>query len=138
MNPQYEEDFHAWLESQIQLIKNKEFEKLDTEHLLEEMETLGNSEKYALESFLMRTMQHMLKWQYQPGKRTNSWKKSIEHHRNKANKVLNENPGIKQFLNNIFLEAYEDARLEASDETGIELDLFPEKSPWSIDEVLGE
>ena len=45
MIPLYEEDFHAWLDSQIHLIKNKEFEKLDTEHLLEEMEDLGRFNK---------------------------------------------------------------------------------------------
>lgn len=50
MKTLYETDFTAWVDSQINLIKKKDFEHLDIEHLLEEMESLGTSERTQLKA----------------------------------------------------------------------------------------
>ena len=63
--PTYEKDFFAWTEKQVQLLKNKDFEKLDIENLVEEIETLGRSEKRVIKSHLINLLMHMLKINYQ-------------------------------------------------------------------------
>ena len=76
----YKTDFNLWLRETVNLLRKGEVEKLDIENLAEEIEDIGNNRKDALESNLIRVLQHILKWKYQPQKRTNSWKASITEH----------------------------------------------------------
>jgi hypothetical protein len=46
----YDSDFDLWIEQTIQQLKDRQFEQLDVEHLIEELQDLGKSEKRALES----------------------------------------------------------------------------------------
>lgn len=138
MNPLYEEDFHAWLESQIQLIKNKEFDKLDTENLIEEMEDLGDSYKEAIESHLVILLAHLLKHKHQPDHATKSWDNSIFDARVQIAKKMQRHPSLKDYPKKVLAECYEDARRYASKETGIDLRKFQKDCPWTLNEILGE
>ena len=73
----YECDFNLWVEATAQLLRDGRLTELDVVNLLEEVESMGNSDKQALESNLVVILLHLLKWQYQPNKRTRSWEKSI-------------------------------------------------------------
>ena len=134
----YNDDFHAWSLEQASLIKRKEFARLDIEHLVEEIEGLSASDKRALESHLAILLAHLLKIKYQPGKHTRSWDLSIEESRYQVRKNLRRNPSLKRLLPEFYIDAYQTSRREAAYETGIELNVFPEKCPWTIKEVLGE
>jgi hypothetical protein len=37
----------------------------------------------------------------------------------------------------LLADAYDKARIEAADETGIDIDTFPETCEWTVAEVLG-
>ncbi|MGF1601337.1 MAG: DUF29 domain-containing protein [Thermosynechococcaceae cyanobacterium] len=50
----YDTDFVQWADEAADLLKQGEFSKLDLEHLIEEVEELGNSERKALRSQLTR------------------------------------------------------------------------------------
>ena len=67
----YEQDYYRWLTQTADLLKSKEFTKLDLENLIEEIESLGKSEKRAIKSNLIVVILHLLKWQYQSQKRSN-------------------------------------------------------------------
>ncbi|MCE2977008.1 MAG: DUF29 domain-containing protein [Pseudanabaena sp. CoA8_M7] len=88
----YEMDFNLWLKETVNLLCKGDVEKLDLENLAEEIEDMENSRKDALESNLIRVLQHLLKWKYQPQKQTNSRKASITEHSLSLNKAFKKVP----------------------------------------------
>ena len=134
--PLYESDFNLWIEQTVNLLEKGEFAQLDIQNLIEEIEDIGNNRKDALESNLIRVFQHLLKWKYQPQKRSNSWKASITEHSLRLNKSLKKSPSLKRYLEEVFDECYHDARLIASQETGIDIHVFPEICPFNSANVL--
>lgn len=132
----YESDFNLWLETHTNLLKQRQFNQMDIEHLVEEIEDMGNNRKDALESNLMRVFQHLLKWQYQPQKRSNSWRASITEHSLRLNKAIKKSPSLKPYFINVYQECYQDARLVASRETGIDIKTFPANCPFTPEQVL--
>ncbi|MEM9275556.1 MAG: DUF29 domain-containing protein [Cyanobacteria bacterium P01_F01_bin.143] len=81
---------------------------------------------------------HLLKWRYQPDKRSRSWKSSIFEHRRRIDKAFKNSPSLKPFFTDIFAECYQYGRKQASIETGLSLAAFPTESPFTIDEILDE
>ncbi len=134
----YEKDFCLWIETTANLLKQGQFSELDIENLIEEIETMGRSEKDTLESNLIIVFLHILKWQYQPNKRSRSWESSILEHRRRIHKAIKNSPSLKPFLANVFAECYQYGRKRASIETGLSLRAFPTESPFTIDEILDE
>jgi hypothetical protein len=132
----YESDFNLWLETHTNLLKQKQFIQMDIEHLIEEIEDMGNNRKDALESNLMRVFQHLLKWKYQPEKRSNSWRASITEHSLRLNKAIKKSPSLKPYFANVYRECYQDARLIASRETGLDIKTFPADCPFAPEQVL--
>jgi hypothetical protein len=136
LNSLYELDFNLWLEKNLALLKERGFAQLDIDNLVEEIEDMGSNRKDALESNLMRVFQHLLKWKYQPQKRTNSWRASITEHSLRLNKTFKKSPSLKRYFENVYEECYQDARLVASREAGIDINIFPETCPFNPNDVL--
>lgn len=140
----YEKDFYLWLETIAQLLRsaateeisNSYLQKLDYEHLIEEIEAMGRSEKNALESNLIVVLMHLLKYQYQPEKRSKSWLSSIFEHRRRLIKSLQSSPSLKRYYQEVFNECYEYAVKQASIETGLPLEDFPKSSPFTTKDAL--
>lgn len=138
MQSAYEKDFHQWSLDQAHLIKIGDFKKLDIEHLIEEIETLGNSEKRALRSFMTVLMKHLLKIKYQPEKHTSSWDRSIKYSRREIEDILKENPSFKRFIPEYIKTTYLTAVESASDETNKDESDFPTECPWTFEEIMKE
>ncbi len=134
----YEQDYYRWLTQTANLLKLKDFTKLDLENLIEEIESLGKSEKRAIKSNLIVVILHLLKWQYQSPKRSNSWKSSIREHRRRIEELLIDSPSLKNYLSEIFTSCYVAAKKQASDETGLSITFFPEECPFTLEESLDE
>ena len=132
----YEGDFYTWSLEQGALMRAGRFEEVDWQNVAEEIESLGRSEFSKLVSFYRLVLLHMLKWDHQPGRRTRSWVLSIAVHRLHTQDVLKDNPGLKGRRDEALARAYVYARLEAADETGLDLAVFPETCPYSFEEVL--
>lgn len=64
LKPLYEIDDSQWLESTIKLLKNRQFNALDLENLIEELEELGQEKKNAVASLLEQVIRHLLLLQY--------------------------------------------------------------------------
>jgi len=77
----YEQDFYGWTQEQAALLRAGRLTDLDIENLIEEVETMGRSEKRELESRLTVLLLHLLKWKYQPNRRGRSWNLTIKGHR---------------------------------------------------------
>lgn len=127
----YETDGYKWYMTNAELLKQKRFDEIDYLNIAEELESMGRSEQKELESYLIQLFLHLLKWKYQPNMRTKSWLASIKIHRRHAKKHLSKNPSLKGYMDEIIEDSYEYARIEASNETGLDLDIFPEKIPFN-------
>lgn len=132
----YDLDFFRWANNQANLLKKGEFSKLDRENLIEEIESLGRSEKRTLRSYLENLLMHKLKAQYQPEMHTKSWDLSIKEADYKAKTTLNENPSLKPKLKELIKEAYFSACIKAALETGLDEKIFPAESPWSLSDIF--
>ncbi|MEA3643961.1 MAG: DUF29 domain-containing protein [Lamprobacter sp.] len=132
----YDEDFYTWTKEQASLMRAQRFEELDLEHLIEEVEDMGKSEKRALQSFLETLLMHLLKWQYQPAYQGHSWKYTIIEQRKRIQAHLKENPGLKPMLPELIDNAYGYATTAAVRETGLAPESFPEHCPWVYQQLM--
>ena len=134
----YEQDFCLWVERALVLLREGNLRDLDLENLLEEIADMSNSQKQALESNLTIILMHLLKYKYQPNKRTNSWRYTIIEHRQRIRKAFKNSPSLKRHFLEEFADVYLDARKLASVETNISIDTFPLIGPFAADQVLDE
>ena len=128
----YERDTYAWSIEQAALLRAGRLSEADIENIAEEIESVGRSEKRELESRLRVLLMHLLKWQFQPERRSGSWRATIETQRIDATKLLSENPSLKATLHETTAHAYRLAVIEASAETGLRRSAFPPACPWSF------
>lgn len=132
----YDQDFDLWINQTAKLLREGKLNELDVPNLLEEIETMGRSEKNALISNLVVVLMHLLKYQYQPEKRTSSWLSSIREHRRRLKKALQTSPSLKNYLRDNLAETYDDSRDLAALETGLDLDTFLKDCPYSVEQIL--
>jgi hypothetical protein len=132
----YERDYYTWTGMQARALRARKVSGLDWDNLAEEVEDLGKAEVHRLESHLELLLMHLLKWVYQPQRRSRSWSNSVREHRFRIQRVLRANPGLKAKLPEIFADAYEAARLSAENETGLDLSTVPESRPWTLDDAM--
>ena len=132
----YDRDYYLWLQQTAQLIREGKFSEVDAANLIEEIEDMRRSEKRAIKSNLVILLLHLLKYQYQPEKRTNSWKASIREHRRRLRDDFQVSPSLKRYFAEVFDKCYQDAREQAADETGLALDTFPIECPFSSSDTL--
>lgn len=137
MNATYEKDFYAWLLKSAELLRRGKFSELDVEQIAEELEGMARSDKRQLINRLAVLLAHLLKWQYQPEKRSKSWERTIREQRKRISLLLEESPSLKSEIDQRLSDAYEIAVLSAANETGLDDDHFPESCEYSLEEVLG-
>jgi hypothetical protein len=136
MNTHYETDVIAWAEEQVAFLHSGNLAALDIEHIAEEIEDVGKSERRELAGRLAVLLAHLLKWQFQPNRRGNSLGRTIKEQRRAIAAHLIETPSLRASLrnDNWFAGVWADALTRAIDETG--LDLFPQDSPWTPEQAL--
>lgn len=87
----YTNDFHAWTQEQVNLLKTQQWDTLDTVNLIEELETLGRKERQELRNRLALLLGHLLKWQFQTENRSSSWLSTIREQRIQIKLLLHGN-----------------------------------------------
>ena len=88
----YDRDYYLSLQTTSQLLRDRQLDRIDLEHLAEELEDMGKSEKRGIESNLEILLMHLLKYRYQPEKQTNSWRYTIYEHRDRIQKAFRDSP----------------------------------------------
>jgi len=134
----YEQDVAAWAEQQAALIRAGQFERLDLTHIAEEIEDVGKSEQRELASRMAVLLAHLLKWQFQPERQSNSWRRAIKEQRRALRFHLKQVPSLKPKLadSDWWGAIWADAVTKAIEETG--LGGFPEDCPWSLEEIMDD
>lgn len=133
----YDQDFALWIEKTVKQLKSGDFSQVDLENLIEEVESLGKSERQAVDSFLSRLLEHLLKRCYvNLPECYRGWEIEIRNFRQEIKRKLKYSPSLKRFMLEIFPESYEDA-LEAMREDYPHTS-FPDVCPFpnDIDKLL--
>lgn len=132
----HDTDFYAWTQQQTRLLKSGKLSEIDIEHLIEEIESMGASERRELINRLGVLLAHLLKWQYQPSYRGRSWQLTIKEQRRQLARLLKDNPSLQAKLTDFIPEAYEDALILAARETGLDESYFPGQCSYALKDIL--
>ncbi len=131
----YDQDVLAWAMEQARLLRAGQFDQLDIEHIADEIEDVGKSEKRELASRLAVLLAHLLKWQHQPARRGAGWERTMREPRKQVLRKLKETPSLGPLLSDPDWGegVWGDAVTLAISETGLD---FPEACPWRFSDVL--
>jgi hypothetical protein len=136
LSQEYEKDFYAWTVHNTQLMRAGKLSEIDVEHIAEELESMGKSNKRELINRLAVLIAHLLKWQFQSGRRSKSWMLTIKNQRFEIEDLLSDSPSLKSEIAGQFEHAYQKALLLAAEQTGIDEKDFPSKCPFTLKQCL--
>ncbi|NEQ19193.1 MAG: DUF29 domain-containing protein [Microcoleus sp. SIO2G3] len=132
----YETDFYAWTLEQSKLLKEGDLKHLDVINLVEEIESLGKQQRQELRNRLGILIGHLLKWNYQPQKRSKSWRATIREQRREILQLLKENPSLKPYLAEAIGHAHESGLDLVVKETLLDYSDLPENCPYTPEQLL--
>ena len=131
-----EKDFCQWLEGQAKALRTTRPSRVDWAGIAEELEAMARKDRTSLRSHLQDLLTHLLKWAYQPGRRSKSWVASINQARDRIEDLLEESPSLAHELNvelagsKVYGRAVRDAALD----TGGKVE-FPRQCPWTVEQL---
>lgn len=137
----YETDYQLWLDKTIAQLQAHDFGNLDLENLIEEIESLGKSDKRAVSSYLMRLCQHLLKIKYWESERETclrGWDLETANFRLQIRAILKDSPSLKNYLNENFVPEYENGRKLFLKESRLDAAIVPEKPAFTLEQALDE
>ncbi|MEL6441369.1 MAG: DUF29 domain-containing protein [Cyanobacteria bacterium J06621_8] len=125
----HDTDFNLWIEEIKRAIQNRDFEHMDWDNLLDEIDDMGKSEKRSLDSYMQRLIEHILKlkyWDEERSRCSNGWKQEVTNFRNRIKRILRKNPSLKNYLDAEYRDLYQDAIATMSFDFQIPQDSFVE------------
>ncbi len=132
----YEEDFAEWAEETTRLLRERQFDEIDLENLVEETADMARRERHELLNRLAVLLHHLLKWQCQPAKRSRGWRATIAEQRARIGRLLRHSPSLRRHVAAGVTEVYGDAVEKASIQTGLEVTAFSAECPFSAEQIL--
>ncbi|WP_414563032.1 MULTISPECIES: DUF29 domain-containing protein [unclassified Anabaena] len=137
----YEQDFYLWIQTTVKFLKERNLEQLDIDNLLEEIDSMGRSEKKELKTRLIVLIEHLLKlqfWILEKDDNARGWRTTVVEQRRQILYILADSPSLKSILNNLFIDCYTDGRKDTIRKHQLSSELFPEQPPFSLEQVLNE
>jgi len=137
----YERDYVRWLDVMVARIDlfevpQSKMPELDWKDLREELASMAQNKRSAVKSNAEVLLTHLLKWVYQPERRSESWARTINERRNQISNDFEQSAILKQDYQTAFAKCYERARRDASRETGLARSAFPEQCPFDPWQIL--
>jgi hypothetical protein len=132
----YDRDFYEWTRKNAELLRQGRFDDADIENIATEIEDMGKGEKRELRSRMTVLLGHLLKWQFQPERRSRSWRETITTQRVEIASLLHLNPSLRPVLRNELVDYYTDAVDIAVSESGLPLSAFPHTCPYLAEEIM--
>lgn len=136
--PGVDTDFAVWAERQIGLLRGRNFQELDLEHLIEELESLVANDRRELRSRLVILLIHLLKCRFQAARKSRCWLSTIAEQRDQLAGLFEKSPSLKPFVPEVLADCYARAVRRAAIETGLPIAAFPLANPFSPAEVLDD
>lgn len=134
----YDTDFYRWTQTMAAALRQGRWQELDPDNLAEEIESLGRSDKRALKHRLEVLLMHLLKWQYQPEKRSDSWRVTIVEQRLRILDLLSDSSSLKPYLEAEFANGYINACKLTVAETGLDATVFPDQCQFGFKTIMRE
>jgi hypothetical protein len=132
----YEQDYYLWLKTTAELLRSRQLDDVDFNNLIAEIEAMSGSQQRELKNQLIVLLMHLLKYQYQPSKRSSSWVGTIWEQFYQIVSLLEDSPSLKPYYEEIFNDCYLKAIPAASSETKLPIKAFPNDSPFSPEDVI--
>lgn len=137
-SPSYDDDLVLWIEAQIHLLLEKRFSELDIENLVDELDGMKKQYAHELDSRLTVLIMHLLKCQYQKNHPQNKWHSTLREQRRRIAFLLKDAPSMRASLLPFALDCYQTARHRAASETGLDVKIFPEQLPYSVEQMRND
>ncbi len=134
----YDQDFYAWTQRQIELLQVQQWNQVDIENLIEELDSLGKQQRQELRNRLGVLLGHLLKWRYQPEGRSRSWTGTIREQRRRIKEHLADNPSLNSYLSEAIKRGYQDGLDLMEKETPLNPKYLPQLCPFSEAEIFDE
>jgi hypothetical protein len=133
----YYKDVILWSNEQARLLRAGRFAELDIEHLADEIEDVGKSEKREFASPMAVLLAHLLKWRVQPEKRSPSWRATIDVQRKRLALAIKQTPSLKAAMRDRDWreDVWLDALAQVCRDTGLVYEDLPEASPWTMEQA---
>jgi hypothetical protein len=131
----YEADETAWLETTAELIRRGQLDAVELGTLAEYLTDMARRDRREVYSRLVVLLAHLLKWDYQPNRRSGSGQGTILEQQRELRQLL-ESGTLRNHAAAVFAAAYADARKQAAAESGVVRGVFPEVCPWDLDNAL--
>ncbi|WP_183853591.1 DUF29 domain-containing protein [Prosthecomicrobium pneumaticum] len=135
---EHKTDFDLWLREQIALLRQRRIDEIDLPNLIEELEDMAKARRNALRSAYRLVIAHLLKWTFQPARRSASWEITITRERAHIADEENLSPSLRADAAEIVHYVYGSAVREAVAETGLPRSAFPAECPWTPEELRDE
>lgn len=132
----HERDFYGWVQQQCAALREHNSGQLDWDGLQEELEALGRQEYRELVSRLAVLLGHLLKWQFQPERRSRTWFLSIREQRRALARLLAQNPSLRAKADDAVSDGFAAGVDLVLRETDLSLRVLPECSAWSLEQAL--
>lgn len=132
----YEDDLYTWVQEQVALLRAGRIERIDAHNISEELSDVGSEQYDKLESALEVLLMHMLKWDHQPKRRSRSWRLTIREQRQRLEKQLGKNPGLKSRLAEAIEDGFALGRTGAARGMGVEPESLAASCPYDWDSIM--
>jgi hypothetical protein len=133
----YERDYLLWLEENVRLLSDRQLQEIDYDHLIEELESLGRSEKRTVESLMKQLLIHLLLYQYgatEDQRNANHWSLEILTFRDQLNEELAAKTIYNYLVDNLD-KIYQSAMKLAAQQSQLSL---PQQCPYTLQQILDE
>jgi hypothetical protein len=131
----YERDETAWLDIMASLAREGRLEDLDLPHLAEFLSDTARRDRREVESRLIVLLAHVLKWTHQPEQRSRSWRLTVVEQRQELNSLASGGV-LRNHAESVLPQAYAKAVERAAAETGLPLEQWPTKCPYTFEQLL--
>lgn len=110
----YDHDFCLWVADTVTKLKAHNFEELDLENLIEEIESLAKRDRRELENRLDVLLNHLLKRCYVPTPENyRGWELTIREQRKQIQRLLKQSPSLQNYFYEVFDEVCHAALADA-------------------------
>ncbi|NEP60952.1 MAG: DUF29 domain-containing protein [Symploca sp. SIO2G7] len=128
----YQQDFGLWIAKTVKYLRAGNYQKVDWEHLIEEVETLVKSDQRKVKSCLRQLLTHLLKLYYLPlPQEFHHWEIEIRNFRIELQDIFEDSPSLKRYANEVLPSCWQTA-LEGArqDYSGFN---FPAQCPFPVE-----
>jgi len=132
----YETDYYRWLQTMVHHLYHRNLDAIDWENLIEELESMGKSEKRALMSLLTRLLEHLLKlayWESEKPRSANHWASEVVNFRAQIQARLEDSPSLRSQLPTLYEKAHATAIKSVS-----KLFFLPDNASINLSQALDD